>query len=399
MLVEIHLLQNFPPSCLNRDDLNSPKECEFGGHRRARVSSQCLKRSIRHSEPFAEAVGPSGAIGTRTKLLEKRLADELIARGRPAEPAQRVARLVAEAIGSGGKDGRTSVALYLGHDEIARILAAIEERFAEAADSDTTADSQDDAKPARGRGKKPKTESPAQLLAAEMRDQFKPGTKAADIALFGRMIAEATNFNVDAACQVAHAISTHRVAPELDFFTAVDDLQPEDVTGAGMLGTQEFNSPCLYRYANVHLPQLAKNLGGDLDLALAATLGFVRASVLATPSAKQNSHAAFSHPDLVFVLVRRSGPPLSLANAFVQPVQVRRPDDHLVALSADRLATYWNKLHGALGDLAIAAAFHYSLLDTAPDLSGAQSVAGLAPLVSGMEPVVRDLLATTGGHR
>lgn len=378
MRIELHLLQNFVPSCLNRDDLNSPKDCEFGGVRRARVSSQCLKRSIRMSDEFQKSI--QTGIGTRTKLLGNKLKDALVDAGKDESIAAQMGSAVAEAIGSGATNGRTKVALYLGTDEINRITEVILNRFDElhhaiGAGTDTTA-------APSGKGRKKEAKSPLQELAAEVKDRFEAGTRAADIALFGRMIADSEHFNVDAACQVAHAISTHAVAPELDFFTAVDDLQPKSDPGAGMLGTQEFNSPCLYRYANINMQQLCENLGGDEELAREAAVAFVRAAVIAIPSAKQNSHAGHNLPDFVLCTVRESGPLMSLANAFAFPVKPPR-NSSLTSASATRLAEYWKKLNDAYGDLCVSRSVWYGL--DVPDnleLSACEKVSGLSSLLA-----------------
>jgi len=156
---------------------------------------------------------------------------------------------------------------------------------------------------------------------------------------------------IDAACQVAHAISTHRVGTDFDFFTAVDDLLPKGDTGAGMLGTVEFNSACYYRYANVDMTQLSKNLGGDTDLAHKTLEAFLRASVSAVPTGKQNSFAARSYPSLVFAVARDSAP-CSLANAFEMPVRVG-VEHGLVAGSVQALDTYWGNLVAMYGERGI----------------------------------------------
>src|SRR5690606_30773078 len=150
------------------------------------------------------------------------------------------------------------------------------------------------------------------------------GGRAVDLALFGRMLADLPDRNVDAACQVAHAISTHRVSAEFDYYTAVDDLKPDDTSGADMIGTVEFNSACYYRYANIDLRQLVKNLKGeaeevDAELAEAAVRAFLIASRDAIPTGKQNSFAARNAPSFFLAVVRDRGA-WSLANAFVAPV-------------------------------------------------------------------------------
>jgi CRISPR system Cascade subunit CasC len=164
------------------------------------------------------------------------------------------------------------------------------------------------------------------------------------------MLADDASLNVNAACQVAHAISTNSIhSMEFDYYTAVDDIN-NDNPGADMIGTVEFNSACFYRYANLDLDQLNTNLQGDAGLARKTAEAFLRASVEAMPTGKQNSFAAHNPPSLVFAVVR-TGPPVSLANAFVKPV---RPTDKLdlVSASVADLDSYYGrhtKMYGSGG--------------------------------------------------
>jgi CRISPR system Cascade subunit CasC len=174
------------------------------------------------------------------------------------------------------------------------------------------------------------------------------GGKAVDIALFGRMLADRPEWNVDAACQVAHAISTHRVDREFDFYTAVDDLQPREETGAGMMGEMEYYAATFYRYANVNLDQLIHNLQGDRDPALRAVEAFLRAFIYALPSGKQNAFAAHSLPGFIAILVRADSGPRNLAAAFEKPVYPR-DGKSLTGLSVEALMEYWEKLDEAFG--------------------------------------------------
>jgi len=159
---------------------------------------------------------------------------------------------------------------------------------------------------------------------------------------------------VDAACQVAHAISTHKVEMEMDYFTAVDDLLPEGESGSDMIGTVEFNSSCFYRYANIDLEKLAYNLGDTNGDQLTSTVkGFIKASVMAVPTGKQNSMAAQNPVGYARVLLRNDGFPWSLANAFQTPVRATA-DKSPEAQSIERLESYYQKLakvYGAEGVL------------------------------------------------
>jgi len=341
MWIELHILQNFAPSCLNRDDTNSPKDCVFGGYRRARISSQCIKRATR-TRPAFERYAHTRK-GKRTwRLLEhltKALCGELDVE---EEVADNIVRPIVAHIDEGLKqDGKTRVGLYLGPDEMERLASDIISAW-------------DDLM-----GKRTKGGPLAAKAAGDFVDDFDFQTLSADLALFGRMVASKNvkDMNIDAACQVAHAISTHRVDMDMDFYTAIDDLKEDEEPGADMMGTVEFNSSCFYRYALIDLDQLTANLGGDEELARAAVDGFLRASVAAIPTGKQNSMAAQNPPSLVFAVVKDRGAvaPWSLANAFEVPVEVRR-DGRLVDESIARLAAYWADLVGMYGDTGVGAA-------------------------------------------
>ncbi len=349
MFVELHILQNFAPSCLNRDDTNSPKDCEFGGYRRARISSQCIKRAIRKHFRESERLQPDELACRTKRLVEESIVPRLTDKGHNAEAATAAAAVVLEQLKFKLKDkNRTEYLLFLGTNEIERIVEAIDEHFdalAKAADKKVNA-------------RLPKE------LAGQIDGLLQQG-KAADLALFGRMLANRPEDNVDAAAQVAHAFSTNRIAAmEIDFFTAVDDLQESDEAegaGAGMMGTVEFNSACFYRYTSVHLPELLANLQGDADLARRSLEAFVRASIEAVPTGKQNTFAAHNPPDLILAVVRERGQ-WSLANAFVRPVQPRGEQD-LVAGSIAALDRYWGKLATGFGTDGIIATPYWSMLD------------------------------------
>mgnify|MGYP000968190509 CR=1 FL=1 len=342
MNIELHILQNFAPSCLNRDDTNTPKSCFFGGVPRARISSQCFKRAIRLHMRDALSI----PTGVRTRQLAG-IPQVLVAQGFSLDDAVGRTKQALTAAGVGLDADRTLVGLYLAADEVERLAAAIVTDW-DALVPPEEAEGAAEAPKARGRGKGAKSgvEAPAVVEA------FKNlGNKigSADIALYGRMMAETTNMNVDAACQVAQAISTHRVDNEEDFFTAVDDLQPAEDTGAGMMGHQEFNSACFYRYALVETSQLVSNLNGDTELARRTISAFVRASIEARPSAKQNSHAAQNPPSFVQVVVG-ADLPMSLANAFETPVATGYGAS-LVQGSIDALTSYQQALRTAYDNI------------------------------------------------
>lgn len=396
MFIELHILQNFAPSNLNRDDTGAPKDCEFGGYRRARVSSQCLKRAIRTA--FRErGLLPDENLAARTKRLLEELVTRLVEKGKPGTEAPQVAEAALRGIGLGIEDdGKTEYLLFLGEAEIAALADLCQRHWdslaAIASPSGAAAPSAGPPGRASARAAK---RAGREVIPAEVRRALETvfnGGKAADLALFGRMLADRPEKNVDAACQVAHAISTNRVSVEFDFYTAVDDLKPEETAGADMMGTVEFNSACFYRYANVDLEQLRANLGSDEQLARRTLEAFVRASVAAVPTGKQNSMAAQNPPSFVLAVARRTGL-WSLANAFVRPVQPDQRGD-LVQNSVAALDSYWGQLTGMYGDETVVGKW-YATLD-----GGALKCLGDKPArVANFEALVQDVAGavTFGG--
>lgn len=359
MFIELHLLQNFAPSNLNRDDTNAPKDCEFGGHRRARISSQCIKRSIRRRFEKDLLLPPENLAHRTTRLIDE-LADRLEKSGKDRQQAHDLASFAVKGIGLGVKDnGKTEFLLFLGEQEIQKTVALLNDNW----DSLTQATRASSAseKPVEPAGEtkkktnKEKKQDAKKAIPAELKKKLEhalDGGRAADLALFGRMLADLPGKNIDGACQVAHALSSNKVSMEMDFFTAVDDLKkPGDTSGADMLGSVEFNSSCFYRYANIDVDQLRENLQGDSDLANKTIEAFLRASVSAIPTGKQNSMAAQNPPSLVLVVTRDRGL-WSLANAFVQPVRPASGKS-LVQNSMETLDRYWGKLLDVYGGKSI----------------------------------------------
>jgi CRISPR system Cascade subunit CasC len=339
MFIELHLIQNFSPANLNRDDTNNPKDCEFGGHRRARISSQALKRAIRYEPVFA--VTTKAENGERSKWMSRPIKERLIAAGKDEELATAIAVEFVRAYAA-KSDSRnpekSSVLIYFSQEEIDACANGIPEEW----DNVVAAAEKNKSLP---------------NLVKDLQKATKERTSAPDIALFGRMLAEKPELNIDAACQVAHAISTHRVSMEMDFYTAVDDLQDtgsEEGAGAGMVGFTNFNSACYYRYARVDWGQLVKNLDGDENLARRTVEGFLRATLDAIPTGKQNSFAAQNPTNLALALVRKDGRSWNLANAFEEPVHPRR-DSGLIRPSIEALDAYWDNLTKRRDDAAFEA--------------------------------------------
>lgn len=383
MIVELHILQNFAPSCLNRDDTNSPKECLFGGCRRARISSQCIKRSIRWNNVFREML--QDHLSDRSVKFPTQVYEELIKIGTNID----ISKEICTGLESIAKKATTKSVEEENEEDIEN-----EEDAQQSTKKDNRYEldifktpqmvfyTQNEVnecaiqiKQLIDKGVKTKD-----ILKKNKKGKFInlpifPIPKSADIALFGRMVTSSHFKDIDAACQVAHAISTHKVGVEFDFYTAVDDLQTEGETGAGMMGTIEFNSACYYRYANIDLGQLKTNLG-DNELARKTVEAFIRAAKDAVPSGKQTSFSAQNPPDFVMAVVRDSGT-WSLANAFAEPVKENRD---LVTKSIEALVEYWNRLNKAYPTDSIKAKPILSLKDTS--LDGLQRVNNFEELVA-----------------
>jgi CRISPR system Cascade subunit CasC len=314
LYVDVHVLQTVPPSNLNRDDAGSPKQATYGGARRARVSSQAWKRATRRA---FEQLLPAERLATRTKKIASLLADRISGRcGIDAEAAARLATFLLDPLGisAGKKVTETAYLLFFGRGQLEALVDLVADRAAELA-------SLDDA------GLK------SAVKELPVREQLAEGHPI-DVALFGRMVADIPGLNVDAATQVAHALSTHAVEVEFDYFTAVDDENPKENTGAGMIGTVEFNSATLYRFATVGVHQLLDNLGGDLEASSEALGAFLTAFVRSMPTGHQNSFGHRTVPNLVS-LVLRPDQPVNLVSAFEAPVRAK---DGIVAESQRRLA-------------------------------------------------------------
>ena len=346
-IVEIHALQNFAPSNLNRDDTGAPKDALFGGARRARISSQCLKRSIRRY--FLGLVEQNALSTDDVALRTRRLLDALIKsllveKRRGAAEAEEKARLALGAMELTVKeDGKSEYLLFLGQRELAGIADIIHEKWDSITASETV--------PVEGKKPGKAKKQAAQNADPELKkalDKVLNGGKAVDVALFGRMLADMPEKNQNAACQVAHAISTHAVEREFDFYTAVDDLKPKDTAGADMMGTVEFNSACFYRYAVVDWEKLVKNLHDDRELATKGLRAFLEGFVVAEPTGKQNTFAAHNPPEFVVITVRRNAAPRNLANAFEIPIRVKK-DESLTKKSAEELARKAQALQTAFG--------------------------------------------------
>jgi len=365
MFVEFHVIQSFVPSNLNRDDNNYPKSCEFGGVRRARISSQCTKWAVRKSVPFKETIKVT--TGTRTRRFMELFKPRLVAAGKSEQEAETAIKAFTTVYaGLDPKNSEfSSVLVFLSDEDIEAMVKAILGNWEVILESVQSTE-----------GKFPKKalqKAPGLKKAlADILKQTKGRTSAPGIALFGRMLADNPEFGMDAACQVAHAISTHAVEVEYDYFTAVDDLQEKDEPGAGMINVTSFNSACYYRYACLDWEQLRINLRKqglaetDVDLARATVDGFMRALVEVVPTGMRNRFAQNNQPNFVLTIVRDGGPAWSLANAFEKPVYAGHEQTGLVGPSVQRLDRYWDALCRAYGDETVRLVSFFAL---DPDLA------------------------------
>ena len=329
--IQLHGLKFYPPSNLNRDDTGRPKTALMGGVERLRISSQALKRAIRTSESFRSAL--DGHLGERTQRFGEEVEKHLLSKGASPEKANSIAREIARLFGkveaAGEKSAkekqkgnfpsaRTAQLAFIGPEERAEATTLAERKLA------------------------------GEIIVVTPELVLRRADTAADIAMFGRMLADNPDFNREAAVQVAHAVTTHRVAVEDDFFTAVDDLKTaaEDA-GAGFMGELGFGSGVFYLYVCVDTELLVKNLGGDAALAKAALSAFVESLAKVSPTGKQASFA--SRAIASYILAEKGAQqPRTLACAFARPVR----GEDLIAASIDALEKARDDMDRAYGACA-----------------------------------------------
>ena len=303
MYLDIYAIQNVPPCDINRDDTGTPKTAIYGGYLRSRVSSQAWKHAMR--EEFAHTLDPEG-LGVRTKHAVGLIADEIKSQ-RPdlADEAEGLASAVLQVTGvkiekskrTGSEEGSavSQYLIFIARSEVAK-LARIAIDAHEAGED---------------------ISKPTKELKKKVSAAFH-GTQALDIALFGRMLADAPDLNTDASSQVAHAISVDKVTQEYDYFTAVDDCAADDNAGAAMLDTIGFNSSTLYRYATVCLDSLSGQLG-DAKATAEGARSFLSAFVRSMPTGKQNTFANRTLPSYVLISLRGEQP-INAVSAFEEPI-------------------------------------------------------------------------------
>jgi len=334
--IQLHLLTNYAPSNLNRDDLGRPKTAKMGGVDRLRISSQSLKRAWRTSEVFEGALADS--IGSRTKRFGLTIYKELKKSGADEKIAFEIAKSVAGIFGNNEKKKKEKPLAELEIAQLCHISPLEKERAIELSKS--------------------MMEEGKQKVTKEDIDAVHRDSTAVDISLFGRMLTKADNgtslvkYNVEAAVQVSHALTVNRVAIEDDYFTAVDDLNDhEEDTGSAMIGETGFGSGVFYTYICINKSELIKNLGNK-DLANSAIKALTEAAATVAPSGKQNSYA--SRARALYVMAEKgSQQPRQLSSAFLKPVEVRDSEqDSMSIVAAERLETLRNNMDKAYGACA-----------------------------------------------
>ena len=377
--LELHIIQSVPVACLNRDDLNSPKTAVFGGVQRARVSSQSWKRAIRE---MAKEMDSSMFKGNRSRRMVYELSNKLESNGVKKDIAVIIAEQVASIIetldSKKDADGFKKIKTLMffsdaEYDAIANAVTNDVKTTAEKVLSSSKAigafkdamneikdeDEQKKADKERDRLEKQNENNKKSLLKAFGDKSIRAAIKsaqlkdAADIALFGRMVANDHSLTVEAASMFSHALSTHKVDNEIDFFAAVDDLQAKEESGAGMTSTLEFNSATYYRFTALNFDMLAdtehlKSMTRVERQKVVRT--FIKATIKAIPGARKNTMNGNTLPDYVLGVAREKGHPIQLVNAFENHV---RSSQGYAAKSVELLKTEYEKLTKTWGIEAV----------------------------------------------
>ena len=364
MFMDIYAVQNVPPSNINRDETGNPKTAQYGGVLRSRVSSQAWKRAMR--ETFKSLLDKK-QLGVRTKnaveLIVKAMVDQ---RPESEDQAESYASLVLQATGvkvvastrAGAASGKpvTQYLIFIGNTEIGK-LANIALEWMD-------------------QGKDP-AKAPDSAMKKEVSGVFH-GEQAVDIALFGRMLADAPDLNTDASAQVAHAISVDAIKPEYDYFTAADDCTEADNAGAAMIDSVGFNSSTLYRYATVNLDALQEQIGNAEATARVASV-FVEAFIRSMPTGKQNSYANRTLPETCIVAFRDSQP-INAVEAFERPVAAEH-DQPISQVAGRRLVAELRRIQDAYDEQPVRAWAISTDLST-QDLAPVAESVGLKDLTS-----------------
>ena len=341
-LIELHIIQSFPVTCLNRDDLGAPKSALFGGVPRARVSSQCWKRAVRE---FAHEANPELFGASRSKILGPAIEKVAKDLGADEKTVAAVKEIVLDAMNRDDKKpDQVKTLFFFSPESLKNVIKPL------VTDGERKLTPEIIEGLLSGDDKMvKKAKKAAEKLSKDLLKAFgEKVSDAADIALFGRMVADDASQTVEGAALFSHAFSTHAVRNELDFFSAVDDEKKNaDDAGAGQIGTIEYSSACYYRYIGVNIDLLKKSNLFDQDQIKVVLENFIRAAILANPAARKNSMFGQGLPSYVLA-VKRAGQPLSLANAFEKPVDAKRGSG-FVEPSIAAIKKEWADLKAAFG--------------------------------------------------
>jgi CRISPR system Cascade subunit CasC len=342
--VQLHMLTAYGPSNLNRDDIGRPKSCVIGGVKRLRVSSQAIKRSARTSTVFTDALGENH-LGVRTRQFGDHIVRHLVDRGAGQEKAVEVARKVAEMFGkldNGSDNTNIRQLCFIGPEEREAAFSAAEAMLK------------------------------GDIKEIDPKLILRKTDTAVDVSMFGRMLADQTAFNREAAVQVSHAVTTHKCEVEDDFYTAVDDLNSgEEDLGAGFMGEAGFGSGIFYLYTCIDRALLLNSLGGDAILAVTGLRALVEALATVSPTGKQASYASRARAS--FVMAETGDrQPRSLIAAFQRAVT----GEDILAESVARLLATREAMDRAYG----ACASDHTVMDVA---GGVGTLVEVQELVTG----------------
>lgn len=350
--IEYHILQSFPVTCLNRDENGIPKTAMIGGATRGRLSTASCRRPIR-----SYIYDTYGCAAIRTKNVTGLLRDLMLENGASPEKAEDCAKRAQKAMSINTlvllRRSEFKViadfAMECGYDAEKMTVIKKKDKNEQKQESENeTADAGEDNK------KSKKYQFVKELQ--ERINKLDAGLDGLDIALFGRMLAQEQSMNISAAAAFAHAITTHRISNEIDFFTALDEFDRENPKSEH-IGTAEFNSGTYYRYVNLNLWQLAENLrknangiDGDelLENVIKAIRIFTESLYIAVPSARQKTMSGYHPWDYARVLVRKGQ---GLQASFETPVKPDRVDGGYLKPSIERLNEELDKMKKRSGSL------------------------------------------------
>lgn len=299
-LIQLDMLKSYPDSSLNRDDIGRVKTSNFGGVNRTRISSQCNKRAWRTSDVFSSET--DGSISIRTRSVKEIVNSFSSIKDRTDDEKEKIIKAIKN---------------YLNGSEKSEVMASLSNNELKKLEK--------------------------QILENEEIKFLEKQAMDCDVALWGRMLASNTDYNVDAACQVSHAITTHETISDTDYFTAVDDLVPN---GSGHIDENDFSNGVFHCYVSINLEKLIENLDGDKKKAKMAISGLIKSMMMVSPSGKQNSFAGHSFAEMLMVRSSKNTP-VSLINAFLQPVSNKDEGRNILEKSKVKLLNYYNKLKNA----------------------------------------------------